>query len=105
LAYTRRAVADPHVLYLIVGADILGLIVWVVFVLVRAPVREAYLPDPPVAAPKAEAPPPVEKGEPVAEATPATEAKAEQAPEAQARRQLRSYSDIADDPPKEGEGG
>jgi hypothetical protein len=39
IAYTRRVVADPHVLYLIVGFDILVLVGWVVFVLLTAPLR------------------------------------------------------------------
>jgi hypothetical protein len=52
-------VADPHILYLIVGADILGLVAWVVFVLLRAPLREPYVP----VAPPAEGPPPQAKAE------------------------------------------
>jgi hypothetical protein len=63
MAYTRRPVADPHVLYLIVGADILALIAWVVFVLVRAPVREPYVPPPPADKPEAGSDAPPKTGE------------------------------------------
>jgi hypothetical protein len=37
-------VADPHLLYLIIGGDILALVLWVAYVLVRMPVATPYVP-------------------------------------------------------------
>ena len=108
--------ADPHILYLILAVDLVGLALWVVYVLVRMPlatpahladsagagqrdvaaakVPEEKAADEEPASPKSSG---EEKEEKPASAAPA-DAKAADAEGADAqRRKLGSYSDIQDD--------
>jgi hypothetical protein len=82
--------ADPHILYMVLGADVVALVLWVAFVLLRMPVA---LP--------AQSPAPTATEAPQGESKEGKEAPHSDASKAD-RPKLSSHSDIRDEPGSSG---